>query len=263
MTPDAVARAARLLIESRDRGGPAERLPRDIRPVTLEEGYAIQDEVFRQRAAGGATHAGWKIGCTTAVMQEILGLDGPGGGAVLARSVFASPAALDAADLCNPVAECEIAVRIATDVEGRAGGHDAGSIADHVETCMVAIEIAELRLTDRGDANVAELVADDFFQKAVVKGVEKARWRSLDLASLRATTTISGALRGEGRGGDSLGHPFNAVAWLADSLAERGAVLRAGHVVLTGSLVEAVPVAAGDDVVCAVEGLGDARLAIA
>ena len=262
MTPDAVSKAAAIMIRARDEGGSSGRLQADIRPVTLDEGYAIQDEVIRRRAADGLAQAGWKIGCTSRVMQEMLGLDEPGGGAVLAADVHASPARMVAAVICNPVAECEIAVRIARDVEHRTGGHDGKSIAGYVATCMAAIEVAELRMPDREEMAVAEMVADDFYQKAVVMGDEVPEWRALDLASLRATTTICGTFRGEGRGGDSLGHPFNAVAWLANGLEARGKTLRAGHIVLTGSLVAAVPVAQGDDIVCAIEGLGEARLAL-
>ena len=263
MTPDAVSKAAAIMIRARDVGGPFGRLPEDIRPATLEEGYAVQDEVIRQRAAGGLEQAGWKIGCTSRVMQEMLGLDEPGGGAVLAANIHASPARMEAAIICNPVAECEIAVRIARDVEHRTGGHDGNSIAGYVATCMAAIEVAELRMPEREEMAVAEMVADDFYQKAVVMDDEISEWRALDLASLRATTTVSGAFRGEGRGGDSLGHPFNAVAWLANGLEARGKTLCAGHIVLTGSLVAAVPVSQGDDIVCAIEGLGEARLTMA
>ena len=158
------------------------------------------------------------------------------------------------------MAECEIAVRIGRDVEPREGGHDRTTVAGSIESCMVAIELAELRLPEHADMAPAEKVADDFFQKLIVTGEEVARWQALDLAALRATTTVSGVARGEGYGRDSLGHPLNTVAWLANCLAERGARLQAGQVVLTGSLVEAILVKQGDDIVCAVESLGEVRL---
>lgn len=260
MTPDDMKKAAAELIRARDAGGAVPRLLEDLRPVTMQQGYAIQDEVIRQRAAHGMEQAGWKVGCTSKVMQQMLGLDEPGGGAVLAANHHITPARQVASGLANPVAECEIAVRIGRDVEPREGGHDRTTVAGCVETCMAAIELAELRHPEHADMTPAEMVADDFFQKLIVTGEEITGWRTLDLAALRATTAISGVVRGEGYGRDSLGHPLNTVAWLANCLAERGARLLAGHVVLTGSLVEAVPVEAGDDIVCAVEDLGEVRL---
>ncbi len=262
MTPDDVRQAAAMLIRARDAGGAVPRLPSNLRPAMIHEGYAIQDEVIRQRAASGMGQAGWKVGCTSKVMQEMLGLDEPGGGAVLAANHYTTPARQLASALTSPVAECEIAVRIGKDVEPREGGHDRTTIACCVESCMAAIELAELRHPEHADMTSAEKVADDFFQKLIVTGKEVTAWQALDLAALRATTTVSGVTRGEGYGEDSLGHPLNTVAWLANCLAERGSRLLAGHVVLTGSLVEAILVEKGDDIVCAIEGLGDARLAM-
>ncbi|MBT5432167.1 MAG: fumarylacetoacetate hydrolase family protein [Alphaproteobacteria bacterium] len=262
MTPDALSKAAAIMIAARDAGGEFGRLPEDVRPITAEDGYAIQDEVIRQRAASGQALAGWKIGCTVKVMQEMLGLDGPSSGAVLALNTLNTPARIAAAGLTNPVAECEIAVRMASDVPSRKGGHNQESIAEHVGACMVSIELAELRLPQRESMAVGELIADDFFQKAIVLGREVQDWRSLDLTGARATTTVSGQYMGEGFGRDIMGHPFAALAWLADSLAARGEQLRAGEVVLTGSVVKAAPIAAGDTTNCAIECLGEVSLTL-
>ena len=262
MTPDDVKKAAAVLIRARDAGGAIPRLPADLRPVTMQEGYAIQDEVIRQRAASGMDQAGWKVGCTSKIMQEMLGIDEPGAGAVLAANHHTTPARQATSALTSPVAECEIAVRIGQDVEPREGGHDRTTVADCVGSCMAAIEVAELRLPEHADMAPAEKVADDFFQKLIVTGEEVTGWQTLDLAALRATTTVSGVARGEGYGEASLGHPLNTVAWLANCLAERGTRLLAGQVVLTGSLVEAIPVEEGDDIVCAVENLGEVRLTL-
>lgn len=261
MTPDAIAEAAAHMVAARAAGGPVPRLPARLRPRTPGEGYAIQDEAIRQRTVAGGRQAGWKIGCTTAAMQRMLGLDGPGAGAVMDADLLASPATMAAA-LCNPVAECEIAVRIASAPAPREGGHDRESVAAHVGACMAAIELAELRLPERERMATGELVADDFFQKAVVLGPEIANWRALDLACLGATTVVAGVRKGAGRGGDVMGHPFAALAWLANALAARGKGLRQGDIVLTGSIVEATPIAAGETAVCAVEGLGQATLAL-
>ena len=262
MTPEAVRKAASIMISARDSDIPFDRLPEAVRPGTEQEGYAIQDEVVRQRAAMGQDLAGWKVGCTNRVMQEMLGLDGPSGGAVLAPNVLASPARMTASALCNPVAECELAVRLARNVEPREGGHDRDSVADCVATCMVAIEVAELRPPRRDDMAVGELIADDFFHKAAVTGTECGDWRKLDLAAARATTAVSGERRGEDLGSAIMGHPFEALAWLADCLIARGAALLAGQIVLTGSIVKAVPVGRGDDVLCAIDGLGSVRLTL-
>jgi 2-keto-4-pentenoate hydratase len=90
-----------------------------------------------------------------------------------------------------------------------------------------------------------------------VLGPDVTEWRRLDLAALRGRIAINGETKGAGIGADAMGHPFNAVAWLATNLAGRGEGLRAGQVVLTGSIVRSEAVGRGDQVTIALDGLGE------
>jgi 2-keto-4-pentenoate hydratase len=65
---------------------------------------------------------------------------------------------------------------------------------------------------------------------------------------------------GEGRTGDAMGHPLEAVAWLANLLNRRGRSLEAGMVVMTGSSITTRFPAAGDRIRFAIDGLGEVRL---
>ncbi len=263
MMPDqATTEAARHLIAQRDAVALYERLPEALRPADLEAAYAVQAEVLRCREAAGRRLGGWKIGCTTKQMQQIMGLPGPAYGVVLADCIFSSPAEVSLRQTVAPLAECEIAMRIASDVPARDGGHNAASIAPHVGACMAAIELAEARYPDRSLLTPPELVADDVFQRAIILGPEVSAWRDLDLQSAVGRTTIAGDLRGEGLGRDVMDDPLNALAWLADTLARSGTGLKAGQVVLTGAIVNAAPVQQGQTAVCSVDGLGAARLTI-
>ena len=61
------------------------------------------------------------------------------------------------------------------------------------------------------------------------------------------TLTSDGEVVSSGTGAACLGHPVNAVVWLANAVAERGVPLRAGEVILSGSLGPLVTVAARED----------------
>ena len=87
-------------------------------------------------------------------------------------------------------------------------------------------------------------------------------WREIDLASVLGWMRINGEEVGRGHGRDILGHPLEALAWLANRLNDRGARLRAGEFVLLGSLVQTVWLTRGDRVEIEVEGLGSARLSL-
>src|SRR5258708_39674554 len=105
------------------------------------------------------------------------------------------------------------------------------------------------------------MIADDFFQAAIVLGPAAASWRDLDLAAAAGVTAVNGEAVQRGRGADVLGHPFNSVVWLANRLAEIGLRLQQGQIVMTGSLTLPHWAAKGEAVTVAIEGLGEASIA--
>jgi 2-oxo-3-hexenedioate decarboxylase/2-keto-4-pentenoate hydratase len=105
------------------------------------------------------------------------------------------------------------------------------------------------------------LVADDFFAAGCVLGKAVARLAAPDLLAVVGRALINGAEVGKGTGADVLGHPHNALAWLANHLAAHDKGLLAGQIVLTGSLVKTVWLEAGDKVVMELKGLGKVEAA--
>ena len=133
-----------------------------------------------------------------------------------------------------------------------------GGVAAAVGACMAAIEVVDDRYEDYRSLDTPTLIADDFFNAGCVLGEPVERWRELDLAALRGRMSINGSEVGQGRGGDILGHPLRALAWLANALAARGRALEPEEFVLLGSVVQTQWVAAGDHVEIEIEALGGA-----
>ncbi|MBX6321084.1 MAG: fumarylacetoacetate hydrolase family protein [Rhodospirillaceae bacterium] len=246
---------ARLAARGRcERIGPLPGLAADAPP---EDGYRIQARLAEDRCrAGRGPMAGYKIGCTTPVMQRMLDIPSPCYGTILADGVHPGRARLAHADFVRPGVECEIAVRLGDDLPPRAAPYGVEDVAACVAACMVAMELVDDRYTDYRALGVATLIADDFFHAGCVLGPPVGDWRSLDLAALAGRTLIDGRERGRGRGGDVMGHPFAAVAWLATTLVEHDRPLRRGDIVLSGSVVETQWVARGEEAVVEVDGLG-------
>jgi len=264
MRQAAVERAAEILVRHRLAGPPLPGLPEDCRPADAGEAYLVQQAAHRRLAAAGrGPLAGRKIGCTTPVMQAYLSIPHPCGGAVFADSVAEGRGRYRAADYVKPGVECEIAVRLAADLPGRGRPHDRESVAGAVGAMMAAIELVDERYADWPSLDAHTLTADDFFNAGAVLAPPVAGWRSLDLAGLAGEMWVNGASVGRGTGGAVLGHPLNALAWLADTAAAAGMPLKAGEFVLLGSVVKTFHIAAGDEVRIAVDGLGEASLALA
>ena len=183
---------------------------------------------------------GYKIGCTSAVMQEYLDIPHPCGGSVFTKGVHASGAKLRYQDFVRVGVECEIAVRLAHDLEASRAPLTADAVAHAVEAYLPAIEIVDDRYADWQTIGAPTLVADDFFAAGCVLGRPVARSAAPDLLDVVGRAVINGVEDGRGTGADVLGHPHHALAWLANHLAADGKALRAGQIVLTGSLVKTV-----------------------
>jgi hypothetical protein len=136
-------------------------------------------------------------------------------------------------------------------------------VAESIEAYLPAIEIVDDRYVDWQTLGAPTLVADDFFAAGCVLGKPVARVGLPDVLHVIGRALVNGVEVGRGSAADVLGHPHNALAWLANHLAADGKNLRAGQIVLTGSLVKTVWLNAGDEVFIELEGLGrvEARFA--
>jgi 2-keto-4-pentenoate hydratase len=137
-------------------------------------------------------------------------------------------------------------------------------VAQAVGAVMPALELADDRNADYKELarHPLELIADNCWNEGAVLGTPLTAWRKVDLAAVRGVATINGNKVGEGRGGDAMGHPLDAVAWLADHLAAEGRGLLRGDVVLTGSIVTTKTVKPGDFVLFSLEELGEIELRV-
>jgi 2-keto-4-pentenoate hydratase len=248
--------AAATIAAARRSRTPLQPLAADVAPTTEAEGYRIQDAVHELLAADFGARVGYKIGCTSAVMQQYLDIPHPCGGGVFAKGVHDSGVSLQARDFVRVGVECEIAVRLARDLGPTEAPFTAEWVAEAIDAYLPAIEIVDDRYVKWETLGAPTLVADDFFAAGCVLGQAVARSAAPDLLSVIGRALINGKEAGQGTGADVLGHPHNALAWLANHLAAEAKGLRAGEIVLTGSLVKTIWLEAGDKVVMELSGLG-------
>jgi 2-keto-4-pentenoate hydratase len=231
-------------------------LPPWFAPRDEAEGYQVQRALHDLLLPSAGALVGYKIGCTSKVMQQYLNIPHPCGGGVFARGVHETGTTLRAADYVRVGVECEIAVRLAKDLPQGEAPFTGESVAAAIEAYLPAIEIVDDRYEKWETLGAPTLVADDFFAAGCVLGAPKAKADVPDLLSVNGRALINGEEAGRGTGADVLGHPHHALAWLANHLAGQGRGLHAGQIVLTGSLVKTVWLKAGDHVVMELEGLG-------
>src|SRR5690606_22353191 len=131
--------------------------------------------------------------------------------------------------------EFEIGVRLGQDLPAVAAPFDFATVAGAVAAVCPAVEVVDDRAADYQGLDMLSLVADNSWNAGIVLGRFTDSWG--DLSSLVGVVHCNGSEVDRGTGGDVLGHPFNALTWLANHLARAGAGLRAGDIVATGTLV--------------------------
>jgi 2-keto-4-pentenoate hydratase len=230
--------AADWLLAEHRAGHRFETLSPPAAPSTVAEAYDIQDKYVALLRLETGEPAGYKVGLTSATMQAFCGIDHPIAGVVLASRVHRSPATARRSDFGRLGLEFEIAVRIKSDIPVTDKAFTADAIAPHIDGVCAAIELVDDRAADYASLDVRSLVADNSWNAGIVRSEFRSAWP--DLAPLLGRATRNGDPIGEGYGRDILGHPFNSTAWLATHLAARGTALKAGQIVMTGSVMKTI-----------------------
>jgi 2-keto-4-pentenoate hydratase len=251
---DRILAAAKAIALARRNRAPL--APLEARPRDEEEGYKIQRALHDLLLAQAGPVVGYKIGCTSAVMQEYIGIPHPCAGGVFEKVVHDSGAKLAASDYVRVGVECEIGVRLKRDLAPGEAPFTAEWVGEAIEAYHPAIEIVDDRYVKWETIGAPTLIADDFFAAGCVLG-PAVPWANVpDLRAVAGRAIVNGEEVSKGTGADVLGHPYNALAWLANHLAAEGKGLHAGQLVLTGSLVKTLWLKAGDKVRMELEGLG-------
>ena len=257
-TIDATARAAFDTHRTRTRYRP---LDAALRSAPLDDAYRIQDALHRVMAAAGRGEiAGWKIALTSKAMQQMTGVDQPAAGAIFSKVVHASPARVDVTAYHHLGVEFEVAVRLGEALPASSGPWTRTSVAGKVAACLPAFELVEDGAADYKTLDAFTLIAQNTWNGGVVLGPAVTEWRRVDLEHAVTRCWVNDQPGGQGKTGDAMGHPFEAVAWLANLLNSRGRRLEPGMIVMTGSSITTKFPVPGDRVRFVIDGLGEVAL---
>ena len=225
-----------------------------LAPLDAMGAYAVQTLNIRFWQAQGRRIVGRKAGLTAAAVQSQLGVDQPDFGALFADMRIADGGSLDPARTLQPKAEAEIAFVLSADLPDP--NVTPEGVAAAVASVHAAIEIVDSRIAD-WKITFADTVADNGSSAFFVLADEGRPLPGLDIWTAGMVMQINGQTVSLGVGAAALGHPLDAAAWLACTLAQRGEPLRAGDVLLTGALGPMAALKPGDEVRAFIGGIGD------
>jgi 2-keto-4-pentenoate hydratase len=242
----------------------AERDRAPIQPLTsafdgidVVDAYEIQLRNIAHRRDAGAVVYGHKVGLSSLVMQQMMGVDEPDYGHLLDSMVLAEDTPVPVDRYCYPRIEVEIAYVLGDTLPGEGCTED--DVLAATEYLAPSIELIDSRIVD-WRIGLADTIADNASSAGVVLGSARVRPADLDPADIDAVLFQDGAEVARGNTSAVLGNPTTAVAWLARTVASFGVKLEAGHVILPGSCTRAFDVRAGSTFRAEFAGLGSVAL---
>ena len=221
--------------------------------LTIEDAYRIQQRLNARRIEAGERVIGKKIGVTSQVVMNMLGVYQPDFGMLTDVMLYEEGDSIPAASLIQPKAEGEIAFVLKHDLQGP--GVTAEDVLAATGGVMACFEIVDSRIRD-WKIRIEDTVADNASCGVFVLGQRVVDPREVDLVGCSMKLEKNGEVVTTGSGAAALGNPLEAVAWLANTLGQLNESLKAGEVVLSGSLAAMVPVAAGDNLNVSIDGIG-------
>jgi len=225
--------------------------------ITIDDAYRIQLRMIQRRLDAGETVVGKKIGVTSQVVMDMLKVDQPDFGQLLSGMVVHEGEAIRIDTMIAPKAEAEVAFVLKSDLQGP--GVTAADVLRATAFVMPCFEIVDSRIRD-WKIKIQDTVADNASCGVFVLGDRVVDAREVDLNTCGMVLEKNGVLECTGAGAAALGSPVNCVTWLANALGRFGIPLRAGEIILSGSLGALVPVAAGDSLHLSIGGIGSASV---
>ncbi|WP_159842010.1 2-keto-4-pentenoate hydratase [Nocardia sp. CY41] len=225
--------------------------------IDVVDAYEIQLINIRRRLDAGARVVGHKVGLSSKAMQQMMGVDEPDYGHLLAEMEVYEDVPVEAGRYLFPRVEVEVGFVLGADLPG------AECTEEDVLAATVAfapaIELIDSRIKD-WNIGLADTISDNASSAGFVLGAQRVAPKDIDVKAIDAVLTRNGEVVAEGRSDAVLGDPVIAVAWLARKVASFGVRLKAGDIVLPGSCTRAIDARPGDEFHAEFAGLGSVRL---
>ncbi len=247
--PQQATEIAERLREAERTKNPIKQLSQLQPELTVEDAYAIQRAGVAVAEAEGRVVRGRKIGLTSRVMQQSVGITEPDYGVLYDDMFFADSSVIPLDRFIAPRVEVELAFVLGASLTGPdCTIYDVLRATEYV-TPAIEILDARFQMTDPDTGStrtIVDTIADNAADAGIVTGGRVVRPHDVDLRWVSALLYRNGVIEESGVAAAVLNHPANGVAWLANRLSDHGSGLAAGQVILAGSFARPVWVRPAD-----------------
>lgn len=248
---------AAALIEAEQTKVAVPRLTTRFPTLDKDDAYKIQLLQINQKVKAGAKIVGKKIGLTSKAMQDMLGVNEPDYGHILDSMAGLDGEVIHISDYVQPRLESEIAFILKEDLIGpKVTVTDVVRATDYI---VPAFELIDSRI-ENWDIGFEDTVADNGSSARAIIGGKPMKLDEVDLTHIGMNVYKNGQLIDQAAGAAVMGNPLEAVAWLANALSRYDIPLLKGEIILSGALVKAVDVEAGDHFRAAFAHIGEVEV---
>ncbi len=258
MNKDSIAQCADVLYQALTSRESVKPLSEEHPNITIDDAYQVSLQLLQKRLDSGEKVVGKKIGVTSKAVMNMLKVGQPDFGFITDKMVYSQGQDMPISEhLIQPRAEGELAFILKKDLSGP--GVTNADVLAATEYVMPCIEVVDSRIED-WRIKIEDTVADNASCGLLLMGDSAVDPRDVDMATCGMVVEKNGSIISTGAGAAVMGSPVNCVTWLANTLGEYGISLKAGEIILSGSMVPLEPVKAGDHLQVSIGGVGSASV---
>jgi 2-oxo-hept-3-ene-1,7-dioate hydratase len=217
--------------------------------ITLDDAYAVQSAWVDMKCARGARIVGHKIGLTSKAMQSMSLVNEPDYGVLLDDTLYQDGVEIPAGTFLEPRVEIELAFLTRSELRGpHCTIYDVLNATEYVTPAIELLDtrIAKIDAVTKKPRTIIDSICDNAGYAALITGGRPFRPSDLDMRWVAGLCLRNGQIEETGVAAGVLGHPANAIAWLANKLAAHETVIKPGELLLSGSFIRIVPARPGD-----------------
>ncbi len=257
LSPATIRALAERVLDAQDHARTIAKLTDEHPAMTIEDSYAVQDELLRRWQGRGHRLVGRKAGLTSRAKMQQMGIDEPSFGILTDAMARPENGVVEIRDLIHPRVEPELA--FVTKEELRGPSCTVEQVLAATDFVIPALEIIDSRF-EKFKFDLVSVIADNGSSARYVTGGRPRAAAELDLRTVGVVLEKNGEIVALGAGAAVLNHPAAAVAMLVQHLARRDCPLPAGSYVMTGGITEAIPVARGDVILARYQDMGSVSI---
>jgi len=244
-----IKKAADILYNCRINIKRIKQLPNDCTPKSIQEAYAIQDELAQKYLSEKKNLIiGKKIGCTNEAAKIQLNIKESFFGNMFSNNISKSNTIIETSKYFSPFVEPEFSFLMKDELDVSRAPYSPSTVYESILAVLPSIELVDSRYEDWTSVGINNLIADNAVHAHWIYGDEKRELNFINFNDHSVDLFINEQFIENGNASNVMGNPINSLTWLINNLALVGKTLPKNCYVTTGTCTKAIPIFKGDKV---------------